>query len=280
MQIDQPGVIAMWIPGQWVFNQNDAMFLVLHKTAGFNSAQECARYFQSGADGAGVSAHYIIGLDGVVVQCVPEIYGAGANCCVSPGHAPFIPDTWDGQRDNGNLHSISIEHIDPATDNSSTLTDAQKRASFALIRDICKRHNIPMRYAQNDGLGGICGHRDIDMVNRSRCPGNYPWTDLLSYLKGLTMDYKAQQASMIWVSTSKLLSGAYGTVAPFDSRIAIAWKNLCLRGLKPGAPMTIEYAAVDWGGKAITCQEFSGGVHAELDGSGNVYFYDVYGNRL
>jgi N-acetyl-anhydromuramyl-L-alanine amidase AmpD len=174
-------IIQMPVPENITFNSNDCTWVVIHKTAGFSTAQDCANYFISGSGGQNVSSHYIVGLDGVVVQCVPENRGAGGNCCTVGNYASYLPYC-NGTNDNMNLHTISIEHIDPSTDNSTPCTDAQKQASFELIKDICSRHDIPMR--AGDGNGGIIGHNDIDPVNRARCPGNYPWQDLFNYLQG------------------------------------------------------------------------------------------------
>jgi hypothetical protein len=88
---------------------------------------------------------------------------------------------WTG---NPNLVTFSLEHVDPTSDNSTPLTDAQKAASFALIKDICTRWNIPMQPANSNG--GITGHYSIDPQSRARCPGNYPWDELWDYLKGAT----------------------------------------------------------------------------------------------
>lgn len=173
---DQPGAISMLVPDAYTFDSVSPRWLVIHKTAGFSSAQQCAAYFQSGSDGLHVSAHYIIGLDGTIVQCVSESRGAGANCCVETGHAAYLPsDT------NLNLLSISIEHIDPSTDNSNPVPQAQALASFKLIKDICARHGIPAR--PGDAAGGIIGHSDIAPQSRARCPGNYPWDALWTFLK-------------------------------------------------------------------------------------------------
>jgi N-acetyl-anhydromuramyl-L-alanine amidase AmpD len=274
--VDEIGAIPAWIPDALMFDSNDARFLVIHKTAGFHTAQEVAQYFQSGSNGLGVSAHYVVGQDGTIIQCVPESRGAGANCCVSPGHAGFIPNTWDGRQDNGNLHSISIEHVDPALDNSSPLTLAQKRASFNLILHICKRHGIPMRYPVADGRGGICRHGDIDPVNRARCPGNFPFDELYTYLRLAMSDQREQQARLIWASTAHLFAG----VAPdITTDIGAYWLILARRGMKPGPPITPEYSCVDWNGNAITAQEFAGG-HAEKNKAGTVVFYDLYGAAL
>lgn len=166
---------AYVFPGSWGYTRK---WLVLHKTAGFQTAQDVAAYFQNGSNGLHVSSHYVIGLDGTVVQCVNEADGAGANGVLESGHDPW----WDPSV-NPNLVTFSIEHVDPTQDNSTPVPDAQKSASFALVKDICTRWNIPMRDA--DSAGGITGHFSIDPISRSRCPGNYPWDELWAYLKGV-----------------------------------------------------------------------------------------------
>lgn len=171
-------IIQMLVPDNIVFPgfwDNTPRWLILHKTAGFHTAQDVAAYFQNGSDGREVSSHYVIGLDGTVVQCVRETDGAGANGVLEDGHDPW----WSG---NPNLVTYSIEHVDPTPDNSTPVPDAQKQVSFQLIHDICTRHNIPMRPADADG--GITGHYSIDPQSRAHCPGNYPWDELWAYLKG------------------------------------------------------------------------------------------------
>ena len=51
-------------------------FLVLHGTAGGTSAQAIANYFAGSAD---ASAHFIIGVDGTIVQGIPCSLAAWAN---------------------------------------------------------------------------------------------------------------------------------------------------------------------------------------------------------
>jgi hypothetical protein len=153
-------------------------YVIIHGTAGGTSAQAIANYFVSTQGTPNpVSSNYVAGQDGAIVRCVDEANGAFANGYLSPGHDAF----WN-ESINPNLITISIEHCNPANDNSAPLTTAQKAASFALIRDICQRNNIPMRVA--DANGGITVHFSIDPVNRLRCPGNYPWPALWAYLKG------------------------------------------------------------------------------------------------
>jgi N-acetyl-anhydromuramyl-L-alanine amidase AmpD len=185
--VDEVG--AEWIPSPncWTGRYGHTpRWIILHGTAGGSSAQAIANWFaQSNAQ---VSAHYVIGQDGQNVQCVLEKDSAWSNGVISgpPGKSGdgVHHDPWWDSGINPNLLTISIEHVKPHTDNSDNLTTAQKEASFRLVRDICKRHNIPMRYA--DANGGITGHYSMDPVNRSHCPGPYPWSELWTYLQGET----------------------------------------------------------------------------------------------
>ncbi|MGH2505931.1 MAG: N-acetylmuramoyl-L-alanine amidase [Ktedonobacteraceae bacterium] len=177
--VDEHGALPMFVDESRVFiDDNNHTWVVIHKTASGGTAQDIAHFFAN--DPAKASTHYIVGQDGTIVQCVQEKDGAGGNCCEKGNFAPFLPI---GQ--NLNTWTVSIEHVDPASDNSTPLTDAQKAASFRLVRDICQRHNIPMR--RGDATGGIIGHADIDPVDRARCPGNYPWEELFNFLGGNTM---------------------------------------------------------------------------------------------
>lgn len=159
-------------------------WIILHGTAGFTRAADVASFFAQVATEA--SAHYIIGLDGEVFQCVNEEDAAWANGPISgPSGASgdgVHHDAWWDSGINPNLVTISIEHVKPSKDNSDQLTPTQKLASFALIKDICSRWPIPMRQA--DKNGGITGHFSMDPVNRSRCPGPYPWQELWQFLAG------------------------------------------------------------------------------------------------
>jgi len=163
-------------------------WIIVHGTAGFETAGEVAAFFSS--RDSGVSAHYVVGQDGTIIQCVQESAAAWANGGVTgpsgvSGDGVHHDDWWDSQP-NPNYVTISIEHVKPSTDNSDQLTQAQQAASFALITGICARWNIPKRFA--DASGGITGHYSMDPVNKSRCPGPYPWTTLWTYLqRGATM---------------------------------------------------------------------------------------------
>lgn len=170
---------ATWIPSPNYFPNrygHTPSYVILHGTAGGSSAQAIAQnIFAISANQ--VSAHYVIGQDGTVVQTVDESDAAWANGPITDGAAPWWTPTL-----NPNLITVSIEHVKPSIDNSDQLTSAQQDSSFRLVQDICNRWHIPKRIA--DENGGITGHFSMDPVSRSRCPGNYPWDALFQYLGG------------------------------------------------------------------------------------------------
>ena len=173
---DFASAVPLFVPRNRVFiNQNVPKWVVIHKTAGGGSIEDLGAYFATTPEWT--SAHYGVGLDGRVAQFVLEQDGAAANCCIAGDSAPFLVSGV-----NYNLETISIEHIDPAIDNSTEITSAQKASSFKLVADICRRQRIAP-VAGTSG-GGILRHCDFDSVTRARCPGNYPMEELLSYLKG------------------------------------------------------------------------------------------------
>ena len=171
MTADYEPAIAMFVDRSRVFiNTNDHKAIVIHKTAGSSSAQNVAAWFA--IDPAMSSTHFVIGQDGTVVQCVLLIDGAAGNGILDPGHDSF----WDPWSDNPNYHTISIEHVDPATDNSTPVTDAQKEASFALVSSLCQKYSIVAEH--------IKPHSSLQPTNRARYPGNYPFDELVAFIAG------------------------------------------------------------------------------------------------
>jgi N-acetyl-anhydromuramyl-L-alanine amidase AmpD len=154
-------------------------YLVLHGTAGGSSAQGIGQYFKSTIGGSSpVSSHLIIDQQGNIVQGVPMSRAAFANGVITNGHAAYLPDP----SINPNWYTASIEFVKSSTDNSDPLADIQAKVGFEVIKCICDTYHIPKR--AGDANGGIISHADIDPVNRSRCPGNFPWDELFNYLNG------------------------------------------------------------------------------------------------
>jgi N-acetyl-anhydromuramyl-L-alanine amidase AmpD len=259
-------------------------WVILHGTAGFETAQQVGTYF--GERTSQVSANYCIGTDGVIVRSVPERFAAWGNGVISGppgvgGDGVHHDAWWDdcpqwGGLPNPNPVTISIEHVKPSTDNSDILTTAQKNASFALIKDICTRQHIPMRQA--DSAGGITGHFSMDPVNRSRCPGPYPWNELWTFLKGASTvtpnKWQIADAQKEWASTAALFGG---TAPSYSSGIAQAWAQRVYQGQRLGPPVTTEYDSTDWGGNAIRVQQFANArCEWRTDGS-SCRFFDAHG---
>jgi len=145
----------------------------LHGTAGGTSAEAIANFFRDTAD---ASAHIIIGTDGEVVQGISMDVAAWSNGLIDQPTMPWPANI------NPNYYTISIEHCKASTNNSDQLTEPQKQASFQVIQAICDYYGIAKR--RGDLQSGIVSHADFDQVNRARCPGPYPWDELIAYLGG------------------------------------------------------------------------------------------------
>jgi N-acetylmuramoyl-L-alanine amidase len=114
---------------------------------------------------AGVSAHYMVGEDGVIVRLVAEPMRAW--------HAGV--SRWQGDEDL-NSRSIGIEIVNGGHDFPDAggrlpgYPDVQIRAVISLSRAILARHDIPQ--------SRIVGHSDI-APTRKRDPGeHFPWARL------------------------------------------------------------------------------------------------------
>ena len=225
-------------------------WIILHGTAGFQTAQQVADYFLSNDPPS--STHYVVGRDGAVVQCVRESQAAWGNGGITgpAGASSFTRNT--GQHDawwdstpihNPNPYTFSIEHVKPSTDNSDLLTAAQQAASFALIKHLCEAHNIPKRAA--DSNGGITGHFSMDPVNRAFCPGPYPWGPLWAFLAGGstvvntsglgTGDAQEAQAEQSSVAIPETYFG-HQSVATLQNGTALYWDGAHVNVFHGAAP--------------------------------------------
>jgi len=253
LNVDYPSAIPMFVDESRVFiNQNTHFAIVIHKTAngGPGDAQSVASYFATNADMH--STHYIVDQDGIIVQCVLEKDGAGGNCCTEQGFdLLWLPFVQKGT--NLNLVTISIEHFDPTTDNSTPLTDSQKQASFKLVKYLCDKYLIPRSHVK--------GHNSIDPISRARCPGNYPWQELMEYLQ-MPIPTAAQQKEFddCWDSFFGFLKLGGGWNLNYPSKgtgIYHAWIAAWLAGHIYGPPLTYEYPSNDFRGNPIIVQEFA-----------------------
>jgi len=113
--------------------------IVIHHTGSFSTLQGVASYFQD--INSRVSAHYIIGKDGTIVQCVDERYRAW-----HAGVSSFLgkPDT--------NTYSIGIEILNNG-DDKDPFTSYEYEALGKLTAYLMKKYEIP--------ISNIVGHKDI-----------------------------------------------------------------------------------------------------------------------
>ncbi len=191
MQADYPGAEAHFLPpDRFGYPNNNAhVAIVLHKTGGDPTPESVEQTFLN----SGRSVHYVVGQDGRVLQFILESSGAGGNCCTETGYDAFWDQYLNTYNADLNLCTLSIEHCDPALDNSTPLTPAQKDASFKLVAYLAQKYHIDPDH--------IKGHDSIDPVDRARCPGNYPWEELYAYLKGATIDFSVPVVAQYFTAT-------------------------------------------------------------------------------
>jgi N-acetylmuramoyl-L-alanine amidase len=132
--------------------------LVVHDTetpGGIRKATTIANYFCNPK--SEVSAHYIIGKAGEIVQCVPDEKRAW--------HAG--PSKFEG-REKVNDFSIGVELVNTES-GTDPFTDAQYASLIALTAELVQRHNIPLSH--------ITGHRNItNYPSLKRDPANnFDW---------------------------------------------------------------------------------------------------------
>lgn len=173
MSADYPAAQEHFVPRNFMFNSNAAKAIVIHKTGGDATPQAVYNTFLASGN-PGNSVHYAVGTDGTIWQFVPENLGAGGNGATEAGYDPFWTP-YVQQYGNLNLCTFSIEHCDASLTNSTPVTPAQKAASFALVLHLCRKYNIPVSHIKT--------HASIDPINRARCPGNYPMSELISFIQ-------------------------------------------------------------------------------------------------
>jgi N-acetyl-anhydromuramyl-L-alanine amidase AmpD len=107
---------------------------------------------------SGVSAHYMVGLNGRVVQFVDEPDVAKHAGRVHQPTSPLVSE------ENPNLYTIGVEFEDGGDPESIDRPSSQYRAGGTLIRAIAERWSIPLDREH------VIGHREI--YARKTCPGN------------------------------------------------------------------------------------------------------------
>ncbi len=226
--------------------------IIIHKTAcgAPCTAQDVANFFATDANGA--STHFIVGLDGEVIQCVQLSDGAGGNCCLETGHDTYW-DPFAAKYGNLNLCTFSIEHVDATSDNSENPTQAQLNSSFSLVLWLCQQFGVT--------ADRIKTHASLDPISRARCPGNYPMDSLIAYVRRNLVNPNQEKAILdnwnsFFVSLQKATSNPNIPLPITGTGIFNAWQGLYLKGTQLGPAYSYEYDSVDWSGNPIKCQDF------------------------
>jgi N-acetylmuramoyl-L-alanine amidase len=132
------------------------LFIILHDTGG--SAESAINWFQNNR--SGVSAHYIVGVDGKIYRCVPDDHAAW-----HAGTSEFMG------YENLNDWSLGIEIEDKSDD--TPYPDAQLEALLDLSESLIIQYHIP--------LNRIIGHCDIAIPRGRKVDPGKDW-DWWSYL--------------------------------------------------------------------------------------------------
>lgn len=133
--------------------------LVIHYTASPNGTAVAVRnYFESLKSGTNpdrfASSHYIVGLNGEIVQCLPEdeiAYHAGSNT--------YTQECKDRLAGSPNYHTLGIETCHPSTDGH--FNEATIDSLIKLSADICKRYDL-------NPLTDLWTHKEV--VGWKDCP--------------------------------------------------------------------------------------------------------------
>jgi N-acetylmuramoyl-L-alanine amidase len=160
---DLDPTIQSWV-GSVNFGIRKPNFVIIHHTAQNSTQQTINTFLVKGK--SEVSAHYIVGKDGAVVQMVNDYLRAN--------HAGI--GKW-GNTSDLNSSSIGIELDNNGID--QPFTDAQIKSLLVLLDALKKRYNIP--------VANFIGHADI-APGRKNDPRNFPWKVLAKKGFGLWYD--------------------------------------------------------------------------------------------
>jgi N-acetylmuramoyl-L-alanine amidase len=128
--------------------------IVVHTTDG--TFEGTARWFADRR--SGVSAHYLVALDGRVAQFVDEADTAHHAGRVRDATAPLVDE------ENPNLYTVGIEFEDGGDPLEVERPDAQYEAGARLISEVASRWGVQLDREH------VIGHREVYAAKD--CPGN------------------------------------------------------------------------------------------------------------
>ena len=185
---------AQWLPSP-NFDQRRPNFVVLHQTSNDNAATALATLTDPRRR---VSAHYLIGRDGVVMQLVDE-----------SARAWHAGDSWWGGLSDLNSASIGIE-LDNTGD--EPFAEPQVLALLALLEDLRTRHRIP--------AANVLGHGDVAPGRKVDPSRLFPWQRLAQRGFGLWCEAPATAPPAGFDALLGLQALGYDISAPAVTRQA------------------------------------------------------------
>jgi|GEM_PF-1732537 len=193
-----------------------------------SSAQANRNYFENGSGGNGVSSQYIVGLNGEVLQCVPDNERA-MHAGKSYGTA------WNEMAKTNNGKYLGIECCHP---DSTGKFNAVTTASLVwLVKKLCKDHGL-------DAAKDVFRHHDVAGKN---CPAYYvkyanEWAELVKLFSaadepGVVATPPVSHEPSAWAKASwgkavaqKIFDGTNPTSPPTREQIAVVLDRLGLLG--------------------------------------------------
>jgi N-acetylmuramoyl-L-alanine amidase len=186
------GIPTTW-QGSPSFNERKPNFVVIHHTSNDNVDQA----LRTLADPArSVSAHYLIGRDGTIMQLVDERARAW-----HAGESKWGSDT--------DLNSASLG-IELDNNGHEPFANAQISALLRLLADIKERYHIP--------AANFLGHADVAPKRKADPSRYFPWKTLADHGFGLWCDPPLPQPPAPFDAAAELRALGYDT---FDAVAAI-----------------------------------------------------------
>lgn len=177
------------------FDARRPNFVVLHHTSSGTLDKALSTLTDPGRR---VSAHYLVGREGEIVQLVEEkerAWHAGASW-------------WGGNTD---LNSVSIG-IELDNDGMEPFAGAQIDALLALLADLVRRHGIP--------AANIIGHADVAPGRKTDPSARFPWRRLAEHGFGLWCDEPPDFAPEAFDPALGLVALGYSPAQPEAARQA------------------------------------------------------------
>jgi N-acetylmuramoyl-L-alanine amidase len=185
---------ALWQPSP-NFDQRRPNFVILHQTTNDNVAKALATLTDRQRK---VSAHYLIGRDGTVMQLVDEA-----------SRAWHAGESWWGGMTDLNSASIGIE-LDNTGD--ETFAEPQILALIALLDDLRTRYRIPS--------ANILAHGDIAPTRKVDPSRLFPWQRLATHGFGLWCETPPTPPPVGFDAQLGLQALGYDMAAPAAARTA------------------------------------------------------------